>query len=174
MSHQNGYSGAEARIDTPLLDYKRSVEAAGCSNFAQECPKLVIRHIFEPLKPQLLKDLIEDELEKQDPERLRSNKFRYFISEVVRLADVVENTSTWRNQSNERDRKLKGKGQKHKGPSGKTTETLPIARVSLAVRHNTTKVNANPCQSVYILSVARSTTAKIARYAKKMTASSRS
>ena len=50
-----GIPGAEPRIDTLLLDYKRALESAGYSTFTADCPKLAIAHIYERLKPQILK-----------------------------------------------------------------------------------------------------------------------
>ena len=66
-----GIPGAELRIDTLLLDYKRALESAGYSTFTADCPKLAIAHIYERLKPQILKEMIQDEFDKQDSKGLR-------------------------------------------------------------------------------------------------------
>lgn len=85
--------GAEPRVDTLLLDYKRALEAAGYSGFPIDCPKLAIGHIMDRIKPPLLKEMMIDECEKQDSKGLRKKNFRYFIKELVRLATIVEKTS---------------------------------------------------------------------------------
>ncbi len=85
-------SGAEDRSNTLLLDYKRALESAGYGKFPLECPKLAIRHIHERLKPPILKEMVEDEFEKQETKGLRKKDFYYFISEVVRLPETVEKT----------------------------------------------------------------------------------
>ena len=61
-----GIPGAEPRIDTPLLDYKRALESARYSTFTADCPKLAIAHVYERLKPQIPKEMIQDEFDKQD------------------------------------------------------------------------------------------------------------
>ena len=81
---------AEPRIDIIILDYKRALEAAGYPNFSKDCPKLVIRHIFDWIKPQILKEIMEDEFEKQDSKALRKKCFITFLSVLTRLADTVE------------------------------------------------------------------------------------
>lgn len=106
--------GAEPRVDSLLLDYKRALESAGYSAFPADCPKLAIKHIMDRIKPPLLKDMMEDEFEKQDSRGLRKKNFDYFISELVRLAKIVEKTSSRRHQQVGEDKHKDDKGSKTK------------------------------------------------------------
>ncbi|CAN8069119.1 unnamed protein product [Agarophyton chilense] len=113
--------GAEPGIDTLVLAYKRALEASGYSNFTRECPKIAIGHIHDRLKPSILKDMMEDEFEKQHSKGLHKKDFRYFISELVRLAEIVEKTSSRRGHSHgDKDgKKPDRKNGRRDKPSGK-------------------------------------------------------
>ena len=91
--------GAEPRIDTLNLDYKRALEAARYPNFSKDCPKLAIGHIFDRLKPKILKEKMEDEFEKQYAKGLRKKCFRIFLAVMIKLSDTVEKSLPRRHTS---------------------------------------------------------------------------
>lgn len=85
-------TGAEPRIDNLWLDYKRALESAGYPSFPYGCPKIAIGHIYDKLRPPLLKEMMAEEFEKPDAKGLQKKDFVYFIKEVVRVAQDVERT----------------------------------------------------------------------------------
>jgi len=85
--------GAENRIDTLVWDYLKVLEDSGFEDFPEKCPKLAIGHIYDRIKPPLLKQMMKDEFDLQDKNHLRNKDFYVFIKELVKLGKAVEKTS---------------------------------------------------------------------------------
>lgn len=144
--------GAEPRIDSLVLDYKRALEASGYSNLPKECPKIAIKHIFDRLRSTILRGMMEDEFENQNSKGLHKKCFRYFIAELARLAEIVEKTNSRRSVSSGKKISASQKGVVSRNPKARKS-ALEASRSEASLRtERATNAQKEPRLSVYMQS----------------------